>query len=1716
MPEMDPRILERLRQVETQKRIKEYTSPPKASQGAEGELAVYPKSGGTGFAVKFKGKWREVGVAAGGGDPGLAYSPSYPQQSSSDHDGPGWGEIERLDLLIREVVDRINALHAEDFEITPRALGFGNVDPFQEQEDVPQLTVSIKNWTDQEVDLDLRVRVSEDGAGSTKYEFAVDPTSPTWVTSVSNQSLKPMDWADGVPLTVLVRPVIENMTVEADNPAVLDLDFDVDGGSTELYGTAVNLECHMGLGADFGITPFKILNLTGVVGATVDGWSLDDSTKAITLKNDSTTAPVSGIMTIHDHYIKANGDYQVGPWMSVFKSDRTSINYRLVSGDASLAVVDSRDATDTTQDSQISWTLDPSTEIRIFPRCLPVAEGIGDGGLLNDNTLYISPGFSSPYDDYKVHMNATGAALISTDAHDHNYGVVPADSSTNPKYRCTIRNRSTSGNVSVRIQFDDTYSGNDHTFFEHASQTPDMTSLGWNGPDGDGDYTITLGPKYAIGDGVGNPSADAYVDAIFQFDPDESHSYLEAEFRIYARTGNTPPTHNDGGGNAQFSGEWELSGTGVADGAVFVFDGAYNWDSGGDAHVDAKIDFTSITDDAEMAWTITNVGSSLGPCYVEIPSYVDFRIANAVLVDGSGAQTNPTVTTSGGDEYVDLAGHSPAGIPAGGKLILTLLGDYSAMTDGVNSFDLGVYITNGKTDKLCDLTMYANKVTGGLDGADGADGAAGTDARAVNLTMADQTFEYDLAGATPSPANAVVTATAMNTTGTVYYEFYLNDVLAQASSTTATYTYTPPATYADMPEKIEVQIAEDISGSPILARDQITASGLLAGSSAITTVLTNEAHTLPTTNQGVVTYTGSGTDIEVWIGTTQLTYAASGDSTFAVSAVGTNITVGSASTVGSARRYADHSAMTADYASIAYTITVTDSISREVVLTRTQSFSKSWEGSDGSGDAFLVWEYWATGGSGDTVYYRQTAGDNHYYLFECVSDHTSEVGEEPSNDSSEAPTTYWEFAGDYGATPPTGIYDPWAATTAYSQFGNWLPISNIEFGVLRAKPAGLTANTMTMPDDTADWDDIRIRNIGSQATGATALSVLTVTDPPGTGYSRAGGSPSVTLSVAGEIGDFVRGYSIKATAPTWNDTNFPGGSEITMLGSAGWTNQPTGNITLSCRVGRYWEFANLDPLSPTISMGQVARGSSNRVRIPVRNVGDEPIEFLMRILGTRPTGVSDWPVLYLTYPDGTEWNIPNGTYTGTAIPAGETYIWEIVLAPDFDDREVPLDFWALDDYTAIVIQTIWDTDPGHGSEQYGSLVYVKGSIGSDVFWARPVHSMKDMGDQRFEATGVQYFDMQNFSDEVHTFEPSIDGSLLGGYLADSTAMVVSPGGVYSVYVRPACAWEMMEYYVDNSAELPAEEGFNPADGNWTPLNARQENNLVTVRGNSGSLPAILRSSFEDDWGDNPDLVLTCPNQNDMGIVQTENFQDAWKHRVLVGVHNVAYGSTAFTLRCSSWTYSLPYLPYANYFPVRFYNVHQTTDNAPNLGWATYTGTENNPSSWFSGGATALWTSPSLPQHKIAYVWMVPYIAQATYNALTGTGKSFYGSVGAHYGLTMKDAVSIVAKYTSRAGTPAGQVLYPVSEALLTQNTNREITWTYNGPTTHVDIYLLEDANEGAIVEGILNTGSYYWESIAKTHASQSYDSTGFTIEIRAAGGSLLNGCTSDEFTLGSS
>lgn len=254
------------------------------------------------------------------------------------------------------------------------------------------------------------------------------------------------------------------------------------------------------------------------------------------------------------------------------------------------------------------------------------------------------------------------------------------------------------------------------------------------------------------------------------------------------------------------------------------------------------------------------------------------------------------------------------------------------------------------------VTFNESLIQASLESATGADGAAGIDARGISLTTPNQSFTYDTNGANPSPASSVITATAVNTAGVVYYEFFVNDVSTGTATTTNTYTYTPQVLFDSMPDKLEVQIREDSITGPIEARDMMTMIGLRAGAHGITVMLSNEAHTLPKTTAGVVTYAGSGTNINVWEGATALTEDSSSpyaNSTFRVTNTPTGITPGAITGAGTTTlTYGDSSNMTTDPAKIVFTIIAKREDGTEITVTKQQSLSLSQQG--------------ATGGTGDT------------------------------------------------------------------------------------------------------------------------------------------------------------------------------------------------------------------------------------------------------------------------------------------------------------------------------------------------------------------------------------------------------------------------------------------------------------------------------------------------------------------------------------------------------------------------------------------------------------------------------------------------------------------------------------------------------------------------------------------------------------------------------
>jgi hypothetical protein len=228
---------------------------------------------------------------------------------------------------------------------------------------------------------------------------------------------------------------------------------------------------------------------------------------------------------------------------------------------------------------------------------------------------------------------------------------------------------------------------------------------------------------------------------------------------------------------------------------------------------------------------------------------------------------------------------------------------------------------------------------------DGAAGASGTDAYTVRLSATKYAIAYNIDGGESD--SLTFTAAPQGIQGTATYKFEVDGTQKQAASTTATYAMADGDEPASGNAKVVKVTMYDNTVEK--ATDSVSVYGIQSGSDAITIIMTNETHALPTNSAGTVTYDNSGTDIKVFRGSTQLNYHASNASTFSVAASASNITAGAASTISSnIRRYAVHSSITAAIAAITYTITVRNALGTATTFTKLQTLNKTVDGAPGA------------------------------------------------------------------------------------------------------------------------------------------------------------------------------------------------------------------------------------------------------------------------------------------------------------------------------------------------------------------------------------------------------------------------------------------------------------------------------------------------------------------------------------------------------------------------------------------------------------------------------------------------------------------------------------------------------------------------------------------------------------------------------------------------
>ena len=208
------------------------------------------------------------------------------------------------------------------------------------------------------------------------------------------------------------------------------------------------------------------------------------------------------------------------------------------------------------------------------------------------------------------------------------------------------------------------------------------------------------------------------------------------------------------------------------------------------------------------------------------------------------------------------------------------------------------------------------------------------------------TTQLDSVSGTPGSGEFKVTATGTNITPGSINVSGNNAIVADHSSMSSV--------SASIGYDINLENTVTLAKSQSFSISQAADSGSdgAAGADAYTVIVSNESHTIPQSSAqagGALNFAGSGTNIIVYKGTTELQHTNStpGSEEFKVTASGTNITPGSISNPSRPAVIADHSGMNETSASIAYTVNVENS----ATFTKNQSFTISQAADSGSDGA---------------------------------------------------------------------------------------------------------------------------------------------------------------------------------------------------------------------------------------------------------------------------------------------------------------------------------------------------------------------------------------------------------------------------------------------------------------------------------------------------------------------------------------------------------------------------------------------------------------------------------------------------------------------------------------------------------------------------------------------------------------------------------------------
>ena len=349
----------------------------------------------------------------------------------------------------------------------------------------------------------------------------------------------------------------------------------------------------------------------------------------------------------------------------------------------------------------------------------------------------------------------------------------------------------------------------------------------------------------------------------------------------------TSKTENSSGGSAT------VTSANFVDGMVVTYTTA-----GGDGSLTDSVTLKELDEGSgAVSALLTNESHVLPASSAGVVSSYTNSGTSIDVYEGATQLDYDGIGTSNGHWTIGTPTISPAGKITVGSISdstnTAVVGNHSAMDNSTDSVTI-TYPISGKTQNgtafSFNKTQTLTKSKAGTDGTDGNDGVNGTSAKLLTITPNSQVFGFDNSvDTTATPSSIIFTVAQQNLahtidTGDITITKAGSSTLSTPSLSgtisggTGQQTFTVPfssLTKSDLPLTVSVSNnANNLSDTTkifkVVGGD--TGSDGSAGTDAVSTFLTNEAHTFPALNNGnVVSFVGGSTDMEVFEGVTNVT-----------------------------------------------------------------------------------------------------------------------------------------------------------------------------------------------------------------------------------------------------------------------------------------------------------------------------------------------------------------------------------------------------------------------------------------------------------------------------------------------------------------------------------------------------------------------------------------------------------------------------------------------------------------------------------------------------------------------------------------------------------------------------------------------------------------------------------------------------------------------------